>query len=97
MNLNEIDLQWLHKKWSLIRRSQQKADNAAREWDDLNNRMNDYLNRQSIMDIVQRDKIKGENLTMKGHLATHAWHANEAQRHIDDVNLFLRMKELGVL
>lgn len=88
---------WLRKKWANIRESQQRADRSSREWNKLNDEMNDYLRRSGITDMVQKDKIKSQNLSMKGALATHAWHAGEAQRHIDDVNLFLRMKELGVL
>lgn len=101
-SLSQIKLQseeqeWLRKKWRNIRESQQKADRSSREWSRLNEAMNEYLDQSGITDIVQRDKVKGQNLSMKGALATHAWHAAEAQRHIDDVNLFLRMKELGVL
>lgn len=97
INLTPDEQTWLRKKWANIRESQQKADRSSREWNQLNDEMNDYLRRSGITDMVQKDKIKGQNLLMKGALATHAWHAGESQRHIDDVNLFLRMKELGVL
>lgn len=97
INLSSAEQEWLRKKWSNIRESQQKADRSSREWSRLNEAMNEYLDQSGITDIVQRDRVKGQNLSMKGALATHAWHAGEAQRHIDDVNLFLRMKELGVL
>lgn len=97
INLTSAEQEWLRKKWETIRYSQQKADSSSRSWNRLNEAMNEYLDRGGITDIVQRDKVKGQNLSMKGAMATHAWHAGEAQRHIDDVNLFLRMKELGVL
>lgn len=88
---------WLRRKWAKIRASQAKADAASNSWSELNDAMNSYLDRSEIMDPVQRAKIKGENLGLKDGLATHRWHAEEAQRHIDDVNLFLRLKEMGAL
>lgn len=97
IRLTSDEQTWLRKKWSNIRESQQRADRSSREWNRLNEGVNEYLDKSGVTDVVQRDKIKGQNLTMKGALATHAWHAAESQRHIEDVNLFLRMKELGVL
>lgn len=97
LKLAEADRKWLRLKWARIRASQQRADRAGTEWTRLNDALNEMLDRSGEYDIVQRDKVKGMNLTLKGHLSTHKWHAEESQRHIDDVNLFLRMKELEVL
>lgn len=88
---------WLRRKWAKIRTSQGKADSASNSWNELNDAVNVYLDQSGIMDPVQRAEIKGKNLGLKDALATHKWHAEEAQRHIDDVNLFLRLKEMGAL
>lgn len=97
LKLADRDVAWLRAKWRNIRESQQKADRAARDWSSLNDAVNRWLRDHYIDDPVQVTKIKGENLGLKDALSSHRWHSDEAQRHIDDVNLFLRMKELGVL
>jgi len=61
------------------------------------NAINVYLDQSGIVDIVQRARIKGESLPLKDALEKGKWHAQNAQRHIDDLMLFLKMKELGVL
>lgn len=97
IQLDDHDREWIKRKWALIRESQQKADRANRDWNNINNSINDYLDRKGETDIVQRAKIKGDSIPLKDALSTGTWHARNAERHIHDVNLFLKMKELGVL
>jgi hypothetical protein len=40
--------------------------------------------------------MKSESLPLKDALDTGKWHSANAQRHIDDLHLFLKMKELGL-
>lgn len=97
---------WLKRKWALIRRSQQLADAASATWNEINEsikvkhrRENERREESGFFpktDLMIAQE-KSASLPLKDALATHAWHANEAQRHIDDVNLFLRMKEMGIL
>lgn len=106
ISLRPEEQEWLRKKWSKIRSSQQKADAASNEW----NAINDAVKRKFAAEDRRREErgefpltdlmkaqAKSASLPLKDALATHKWHAEESQRHIDDVNLFLRMKELGVL
>lgn len=97
LRLNEEALRWLRLKWGRIRKSQQMADKANNEWNEANAEFREWLDRMGIEDPVQRAKRKSENLRLKEALDVGKWHAAEAQRHIDDVNLFLKLKELEVL
>lgn len=97
MDLKPDEKEWLRLKWIKIRKSQQTADQSSNNWNRVNGEINRYLDDSGITEVVQRAKIKSESLALKDALETGKWHANEAQRHIDDVQLFLRMKELGVL
>jgi hypothetical protein len=95
--LDEKDRRWIRLKWEKIRTAQQKADQANNEWSALNVSIKSWLDSSGITDPVQRAKIQGESLALKDALATGRWHAENAQRHIDDVMLFIRLRELGVL
>lgn len=97
IDLSEQERRWIQAKWDKIRTAQQKADKSNNEWQALNDSVNSWLESMQIFDVVQQAKIKGENLGLKDALATGRWHAENAQRHIDDVMLFLKMKELGLL
>lgn len=88
---------WVHAKWAAIRKAQQKADQSNNDWASLNDSLNEYLTGMQITDPVQRAKIKGENLGLKDALSTGGWHARNAERHIHDLQLFLKMKEMGLL
>lgn len=97
MRLTADEQAWVKAKWDKVRRSQRKADLAGNEWTELNQAVNEYLDRKGIEDVVQRAKIKGENLALKDALAVGNWHSAEASRHILDLNLFLRLRELEIL
>lgn len=89
--------EWVQSKWAKIRESQRKADKADREWNRMNEAFNDWLDAQSIADPLQRATRKSENLALKDALAVGNWHARNAERHIHDLQLFLKMKEMGLL
>jgi hypothetical protein len=88
---------WVGLKWTKIRNSQMIADREGNAWTELNAALNAKLDAEYVHDVVQRDKVKGQSLALKGHLQTHAWHRDEAQRHMADVALFLQMKDMEVL
>ena len=77
-------------------RSQQKADVAANAWSELNDALKVWMLRSGETDPVQVAKIKGLNLELKDALSTHQWHSMEASRHAADLQLYLKMKELGL-
>lgn len=87
---------WIALKWEKIRESQQKADRAANEWTIQNDAFNSWLDRTAVTDPVQRAARKGDNLALKDALATHDWHSKEASRHLLDLQVFLKMKEMGL-
>lgn len=96
-NLAETDREWLRRKWAIIREAHQEADKAIRKWRRLSDEVNDYLDRSGVTDIVQRAKIRSENLGLKDALGAGEWWRNEARAHSDDIQLFLRLKEMGLL
>jgi hypothetical protein len=97
LELKDNEQKFIQLKWQSIRRSQFKADQAGSKWVKINNELNDYLDSKGIVDPVQVAKIKGESLALKDALSTHAWHKDEAVRHIADLDLFLNMKDRGLL
>lgn len=89
--------EWVSKKWALIRHSQQQADKCNADWQRINAEINDYMDRSHITDWLQRVRVKSESLSLQDALVTGRWFAENAQRHIDDVQLFLRLRETGLL
>jgi hypothetical protein len=97
LNLTETDRYWVELKWNKIRTSQMKADESNNEWHAINDAMKVWLRDMNETDPVQIDRIKSKNLALADALAVGKWHAAEAERHIADVTLFLRLKELEML
>lgn len=93
----ENEREWVHLKWGRIRDAMQQADTAVNKWERLSDEVNTYLDAHKITDIVQRTNIRGENLALSDALATGQWFRGVAQAHVDDLNLYLRLKELGLL
>lgn len=89
--------EWIRLKWQIIRDAMQTADKAIDRWRRLSAEVNDYLDRKGITDMVQRSKIRGENLSLGEALSTCDWYRAEAQVHMDDLSLYLRLKERGLL
>lgn len=88
---------WVQAKWAAIRKAQQKADEANNNWSQVNDGINEWLTGMQITDPVQRAKIKGESLELKDALSTGSWHARNAERHIHDLQLYLKLIEMGLL
>lgn len=97
VHLTPVDRKWMRAKWQLIRESQIAADKANNEWKAMNESVNEWLDTMAVTDPLQRAQRKSTNLALSESLSTGNWHARNAERHIHDVNLFLRMRELGVL
>lgn len=97
LRLTSNEVKWLREKWVRIRKSQQTADSAGNDWNRINGEINRWMDESGVVDVVQRAKIKGESLALKDALESGKWHSAEAVRHIEDIKLFLRLKELEVL
>lgn len=106
MQLNNLEQKWVTRKWALIRESQRKADAANNEWNSLNDSINDKHRREDErraeradfpMTDLMKAQAKSASLPLQDALATGNWHSRNAERHIQDVQLFLKMKELGLL
>jgi hypothetical protein len=97
LQLTEQERNWVKLKWGKVRRAQREADKSGNEWNLLNDAINVYLDQSGESDIVQRTSIKSKSIPLKDALETGKWHSAEAQRHIDDIQLFLRLKELEIL
>lgn len=96
-SFTETEREWVSRKWALIRASQQAADKCNNDWQRINAEIIDYLDRSHVTDWLERIRIKSQSLSLDDALTSGRWHAQNAQRHIDDVQLFLRLKELGLL
>lgn len=97
MKLTNQEREWVHKKWAIIRRCQKNADQASNAWNRINDEINNRLIREGVMDLVQREEIKSKSLPLKSEFDKGKWNAAEAQRHIDDVQLFLKLRELEII
>lgn len=105
IRLSPTDREWISKKWELIRISQRKADEANNDWNRINDEINDRHRREHerrmastglpLTDLM-RAQDKAASLPLQDALATGNWHSRNAERHIQDVMLFLKMKELGI-
>ena len=106
MDLNDTDREWIRRKWSLIRQSQVKADKANADWNRINDEINDKHRRENERRAERGDfplsgimiaEAKSASLALQDALATGSWHSRNAERHIHDVNLFLQLKQMGIL
>lgn len=93
----DTDIEWVRRKWAIIREYQQKADKANAKYRQISDEIDDYMDRSGITDVVQRGRIRGDSLPLMDALGDGQWFRNEAQAHIDDLTLYLRLKELGLL
>lgn len=100
------ELQWVQKKWAMIRKSQLKADEANQLWNKINDEINwkhireDERRRQRAdfpLTDLMKVQAKEASIPLKDALSTGNWHSRNAERHIHDVNLFLKLKEMGIL
>jgi hypothetical protein len=97
LRLDQTEREWVTAKWRLIRESQQQADEASNRWEQLAAEVDDYMDRSGLADPLARARVREENLALAEFFAAGRWFGQVAQRHIDDMDLFLRMKELGLL
>ena len=103
---SQKDLDWVMAKWLLIREGQQKADKANRDWERINASIMSTVHftnirraksgREPMSDLMIAETLSA-SLPLQDALSTGDWHSRNAERHIADVNLFLRLKELGIL
>lgn len=91
------ELEWVNAKWREIRKAQTDADAANNKWNRINDEIESYLDRSGIHGFLMRAEIKGQSLPLKDALGVGSWKAANAQRHIDDLGLFLEMKRLRLL
>jgi hypothetical protein len=95
--LGPDERQFVSAKWKKIRKSQRLADRASNRWEQISAELNDYLDRSQITDIVVRARTRSTSIALIDAYDDGKWHSANAQRHIDDLALFLRLKELGLL
>jgi hypothetical protein len=93
----DMDREWVRRKWALIRAAHQTADNAYNQWRRVSAEIDDYLDAHGITDIVQRGHVRSESLTLRDHYETMQWMRGEAHAHASDIDLYLKLKEWGLL
>lgn len=106
VSLTSTEKEWVARKWRLIRASQQKADQANADWNRINDAINDKHRREHerrmattgfpLTDLM-RAKDKSASLPLKDALDTGNWHSRNAERHLLDLQVFLKMKEMGLM
>ena len=105
IDLTATEKEWVKRKWSLIRASQQKADKANADWNRINDEINHKHEREDVRRAERRDfpltdlmkaQAKSASLPLRDALDTGNWHSRNAERHLLDLQVFLKMKELGV-
>jgi hypothetical protein len=102
----EPEAKWVMSKWAEIRRAQILADEANNRWKRINAAINEKHSTESARreargDFAKSDLMKAQekeaSLPLKDALSMGNWHSRNAERHIHDVNLFLKLKEIGIL
>lgn len=97
MKISEEERWYLQARWGLLRAAQEKADDASRRWNVLNEKITIWLAKMKIDDVVQKDKVKNQNLTLKGHLSTWDFHQRDANRYAQEILAFEAMKRMEAL
>jgi hypothetical protein len=106
MKLSKDERKWVLGKWEQIRLSQMAADDSNNKWKTLNAEINHKHARETARRMTRgfeplTDLMKAEakeaSLPLKDALETGKWHSRNAERHIHDVQLFLKLKELEIL
>lgn len=106
MELTTQEKRWVALKWKQIREGQRKADEANNEWNEINDAIKikhlkeDHrrmLRGDFPMTDLMKSQAKSASLPLKDALDTGKWHSANAQRHIDDLQLFITMKKEGLL
>jgi hypothetical protein len=106
IQLSRDEAKWVTAKWVQIRSAQALADAANNRWKDINASIKEKHDtednrRRARGDFPKTDLMRAQekdaSLPLKDALATGNWHSRNAERHIHDLNLFLRLKELGIL
>jgi hypothetical protein len=93
----DTEIKWVRRKWSIIREYHQKADQASAAYRRISDEINDYMDRGGTTDIVARARIRGESIPLADANGDGQWFRAEAQAHTDDLNLFIKLKEVGLL
>lgn len=103
---SDAEVKWVERKWAKIRESQIQADKSSNEWNEINNAIKDKHAREDarraeigqfpLTDLMKAQE-KDASLPLKDALATGNWHSRNAERHIHDLQLFLKMKEMGLV
>lgn len=106
VRLKSGEREWVRLKWEKIREAQQAADKANNEWQSINDAINkkhaaEDRRRSERGDYPMTDLMKAQakdaSLPLKDALGAGNWHARNAERHIHDLSLFLRLKEMGIM
>lgn len=97
---------WVRRKWGKIRASQRQADAANNTWNRINDEINDKHKREDerraqrgdfpLSDIMKAE-AKSASLPLRDAYDTGNWHSRNAERHIHDLSLFLKLKELELV
>jgi hypothetical protein len=93
----ENDREWVRLKWEKIRTSMQEADRAGNTWNRISAEINEYMDRKGITDPLQRAKVKSESLALKDAFELGQFRRGEARAHMEDLNTYLRLREMGLL
>jgi hypothetical protein len=78
--LSPMQKEYISLQWRLLRQANAKAADFSRKWNVTNEAVEDHLNRAGVTDIVQRAKVKRENLTLAGYMDAWSFWEREAKR-----------------
>lgn len=71
--LNADHVLYIDRMWRRLREANLHTMRLDAEWNKINDELNDYLDRKGVQDVVQRTKMKGENLALADALAGGNW------------------------
>lgn len=70
--------QHLSSLWTDLREANHEVRKADKRWNKINDEINNYLERERITDLVQREKIKSASLALADALGTGSWWRSKA-------------------
>jgi hypothetical protein len=94
--LHKDQAEYIMLQWRLLRQANRKAADYSRKWNAVNEEVNQWMADHNITDLVQQVRIKEQNLTLQGHLASWSFWEREAKRILGAIHgEWLCMELLG--
>lgn len=76
--LNVTHAAYIDGLWHDMREAVRMYRKFDKQWNELNDALGVKLDKEGTTDIVQRDRVKGQNLTLAGYFSGAVWWRDKA-------------------